>query len=211
MEKSTMKKLVSATDTLFNPAVPYNYVLVIEKIHPNSKKPVISVIPCVLDDQIFDGIRKFMTAEIDNPDAVRGVHYDIGIYRRDRPWERDLLQSMFPPKPKPDKLHSRGLYLMRRHRGWNYNIFKVDGKSLPQYYAGIIFDRNRRPYYQTHALLTTASTITLCRDIIDLLVKSQCVPDGMAFKIDEGKAIRDREDALRSNSTKKRRKGECNP
>jgi hypothetical protein len=210
-----MKKLVTAETNersdplgLLGPSVSYHYMLVTKKLHPFSKKPVIHMIPCVTDDNIFDGIRNFMSKEIDNPDAVRGVHYDIGIYRRDQNWERDLLESMYPPKPKPDAIFDRALYPMKTYRSWNYNIFLVNRTAI-QLYAGIVFDRNRRPYYQTLAFDTIEKTINSSRDIIDLLVKGQCIPEGMAFKVDEGKAIREKEEALRTSTKKSIRRGKA--
>ena len=104
--------------------------------------------------------------------------------------------------PKPGKLKSnRALFALRRHRGQNYNIFELEGGG----YAGIVFDRNRRPYYQTPSRSLVIEAIKAARSICELLSKGQCVPYG--FKLDEGKAIREREEGTRKNAAIIRRKG----
>ena len=102
--------------------------------------------------------------------------------------------------PKPDNLASnKALFPMRRHKGWKYNIFHSTGKTgVTKLYIGIVFDRYRRPYYQTLSVDTVEKAIELARNIIDLLAKGQCVSVG--FKLDEGKSIREKEEQTRNGN-----------
>lgn len=99
--------------------------------------------------------------------------------------------------PKPDKLASnKAVFPMRTHKKWKYNIFSLQGG----HYTGIVFDRYRRPYYQTLPAPTTEKAIERARNLIELLVKGQCVSVG--FKLDEGKAIREKEEQARNGKGK---------
>ena len=104
--------------------------------------------------------------------------------------------------PKPDKIiDHRALFPLRRHKRWNYNIFTAEGNQ----FVGIVFDCYRRPYYQTLACPDAEIAIKASRRICELLGKGQCVAIG--FKLDEGKAIREREEGTRKNAAVIRRKG----
>ncbi len=104
--------------------------------------------------------------------------------------------------PKPPITQVRALYPMRKHHHKEYNIFPLpDGQ-----YEGRVFDRNRRIDYKTHAIPTPDKAILVCRGIAELLGKSQCVPEGMAIHVDEGKAIREKEDKEYQDFKKAQRK-----
>jgi hypothetical protein len=105
--------------------------------------------------------------------------------------------------PKPDPLESMALFSMRRHKGWNYNIFRVKDSNL---FAGIVFDQYRRPYYQTTSTPLIEEAVNQSRSIAELLWKGQCICFG--FKLDEGKAIREKEENLQKSAAKTRRGGQ---
>lgn len=102
--------------------------------------------------------------------------------------------------PKPDRLATNmALFPMRRHKGWNYNIFN----TVNGLFAGIVFDRNRRPYYQTLSL-PLMDAIRMSKSISEQLAKGQCIATG--FKLDEGKAIREKQEQAQTVAAKDRRK-----
>lgn len=109
------------------------------------------------------------------------------------------LAEKHAPKPAPLK-NNKGLFAMRRHKGRDYNIFEtVDGK-----FVGITFDINRRPFYQTVPAETPDRAIDYSRQMLDILVKGQFT--GLGIKLDEGKAIREKEQGLQKEAAKERRK-----
>jgi len=84
----------------------------------------------------------------------------------------------------------KGLFQMRSWHGYNYNVFNTTDNQ----FEGRVFDRFRRIDYKTYPVPTTDRAIDICRAIIELIAKSQCVPSGMAIHVDEGKPIREKED-----------------
>jgi hypothetical protein len=192
-----MKKLVVCPDPLFAPNMIWNFVVVTERVNKIGKTDTREH-TCVTEEDVKKDIADFLKHEVDNPDAVKGTHYNFGIFVR----SPDLENRLFPPPPKPDKIiDHRALFQLRRHKGWEYNIFHVEGDL----FAGIIFDRYRRPYYQTNSAPTTEKAIEMARDIIEILSKGQCVAIG--FKLDEGKAIREKEEKAQKDAAKTRRGG----
>jgi hypothetical protein len=104
--------------------------------------------------------------------------------------------------PKTPITQVRALYPMRKHHHKEYNIFPLtDGQ-----YEGRVFDRNRRIDYKTPPISTPDKAILACRSIAELLAKGQCVPEGMAIHVDEGKAIREKEDKKYQDFKKAQRK-----
>ena len=107
------------------------------------------------------------------------------------------LKEKHAPKPEP-LITNMAIYPMRRHKGWKYNIFNT-ANGL---FAGIVFDRNRRPYYQTLSL-PLADAIRMSKSIAEQLAKGQCISVG--FKLDEGKTIREKQEQARTGAAKIRR------
>lgn len=102
--------------------------------------------------------------------------------------------------PRPDELSSnKAMFPMRRHKKREYNIFEVE-----MGYVGIVFDQYRRPYYQTDRCAYIGQAIERSKRIAELLAKGQCVPFG--FKLDKGKAIREKEEQAQAGAAKTRRK-----
>lgn len=192
-----MKPLKTCPDPKFGPNMIWEYVVVTERVNKVNKTELRESV-CVNEEHVKRDVADFLKREVDNPDAIKGTHYNFAIFSR----RRDLEDKFFPPPPRPDVItDNRALYPMRRHKGWDYNIFNVEGSR----YAGVIFDIYRRPYYQTVSAATTEMAIKMSRATIDLLVKGQCVTLG--FKIDAGRAIREKEETAQKEAAKTRRKG----
>ena len=195
-----MKKLMTVADPIWGPNMIWKYLIVTERVNKAGKTDMREKV-CITEKDVKDDIAAFLKLEVDNPDAIRGVHYNWGIFIRSPEMENRL----FPPPPKPDKIvNHMALFPLRWHKGWAYNIFEVEGGL----FAGIVFDRNRRPYYQTLAL-PVHDAIRMAKAIIDLLVKGQCVAIG--FKLDEGRAIREKQEQAQAGAAKDRRKGGKKP
>jgi len=151
---------------------------------------------CVTIDEVKQNIKIFLAHGVNNPDAVRCINYNFGIFTLNP----QLGVELFPDPPKPDPLVTNmAIFPMRRHKGWNYNIFNIPNGM----FAGIVFDRNRRPYYQTPFASTIEQAIKYVRAMCDLLGKGQCINFG--FKLDEGKAIRMKEEQAQTIAAKIRR------
>ena len=104
--------------------------------------------------------------------------------------------------PKPDIIiDNMGVFLMRRSHGREYNVFRLDGDR----YASIVFDRNRRPYWQSPAAVSIEDAIKFARRTCEILAKGQCIAFG--FTIDEGKAIREKEELAQKQAAMVRRGG----
>lgn len=94
----------------------------------------------------------------------------------------------------------KALFPMKRYKGINYNIYAVDLIGNPVDYRAIerisfqawVFDQNRRIWYKSYCLPTIHAAVLAARDIIVNLNKG-AVPHGI--RVDEGKGIRDREEA----------------
>ena len=93
-------------------------------------------------------------------------------------------------------MSNKALFPLRRYRGYNYNIFYTEDGQ----YAGLVFDYNHRPYYQTLTCPDRARAVIASRRVIELLAKKQCVAVG--FKLDEGKAIREKEEQAQTAAAK---------
>ena len=74
-------KLVESKDPMFAPNMIWNYVVVTERINKIGKMEIDST-PCVTEDDVKEEIETFLKWHVVNPKAVKGVHYNYAVFKR---------------------------------------------------------------------------------------------------------------------------------
>jgi hypothetical protein len=77
-----MPKLMTANDPLFAPNMIWKYVVVTERINKLGKLEIHQAV-CVTEDDVKEEIENFLKYSVINPDAVKGVHYNYGVFKLD--------------------------------------------------------------------------------------------------------------------------------
>lgn len=72
-------KLMTANDPLFAPNMILNYVVVTERINKLGKLET-HYEPCLSEEDVIETINNFMELTVINPDAIKGVHYNYGVF-----------------------------------------------------------------------------------------------------------------------------------
>jgi hypothetical protein len=75
-------KLMTANDPLFAPNMIWKYVVVTERINKLGKLEI-NERPCVTEEQVQEEVEEFLKFYVINPDAVKGVHYNYGVFKLD--------------------------------------------------------------------------------------------------------------------------------
>ena len=69
----------------------WNYVVVTERVNKIGKTETRESI-YIEEEQVKENISNFIKNEVDNLDAIKGTHYNFGIFYRNK----DLENKMFP-------------------------------------------------------------------------------------------------------------------
>ena len=72
-------KLMTANDPLFAPNMIWNYVVVTERINKLGKLEIHQAV-CVTEDDVKEEIENFLKFYVINTDAIKGVHYNYGVF-----------------------------------------------------------------------------------------------------------------------------------
>lgn len=75
-------KLVTSRHPEFAPNMIWNYVVVTERINKTGSLDI-SERPCVTEEHVQDEIERFLQYYVINPDAIKGVHYNYAVFKRD--------------------------------------------------------------------------------------------------------------------------------
>jgi hypothetical protein len=74
-----LPKLIECPDPRFAPNMIWNYVVVTERINKLGKSEL-HCLPGVTEEDVKGDIDNFLKYEVENPAAVRGVHYNYAVF-----------------------------------------------------------------------------------------------------------------------------------